>query len=453
MNKNIIIKNFIIAVKEKNSFFWLIIFPFILANVFGVAFTKLEKSANVIEPMNIMVESPYYREVLSKINYNGKYLYKIMEYENPEKALEDGKIKAYINGSIVPDAEKIKKEMDIKGIKINITESEKEKYIKTSAKGYEKIRDADFLKNNKNFYGKNDMKFFIDEINLGKLNINIKNTSDDEKILIDIVNSINKSSMGLEYIINNELKSDNKAYNLSDRNNILNKINSEEKEEDLKNKISGSQKSTIVVMFYALLAMTCLGAMNFGITAMESINFDSEEGYSNRLLISPIPKHKIVVSFALPLFILNSIMSIVIYLFIRYFYKIEFGGTQIQLIFGIICANIMALVLGMMFSVLVKCKSSIKYSISAIFYVASGFLSGMMSTNTYGYFLNKFQAINYINPATVIGKMFLSLYLSSQIKYYWFSIINISLITLVAGILTLAIYKYRIKRREKNGSF
>lgn len=356
MKKNIIKYSIKLAFRNRESLFWVVIFPFILVNIFGILFSNMEDIN--LEPLTIMVESPSYREALSHMEYNGKKMYKVVEYKSPEKALDSGKIQAYVEG--YPDKE---------------------------------ISDG---KGNRD----------------GKVSVNIKKSDTEEKVLVKNVNALREK----------------------------NKV-------ELKNHIKGSEKSTMAVAFYSLIGMICLGAMNFGITAVENTDPDSDVKSVKRIIIAPVPRKTVIINEVLPLFILNCITTILMYLFMRYVYNVNFGGSQAEIIFGLICSNIMAVTIGIFFANLVKAKTSVKYSMGAMFYVFSGFLSGMMSTGTYGFFSNAFPILNYINPATVITKMLLSLYIFNDTKKYMFSIVNILAISVVMILFSIILYKRKNRGR------
>ena len=55
----------------------------------------------------------------------------------------------------------------------------------------------------------------------------------------------------------------------------------------------------------------------------------------------------------------------------------------------------------------------------------------MMNASTAGFITNNIPLLNYINPATVLTRMFTSLYLFDDARVYMYSIMNILLISLV----------------------
>lgn len=434
------------AIREKSIIFWTVLFPLLLATIFGVALKNVDKGNNTLESINIMVESPIYREILSGIKYRDKNIYKIKEYKDPVEALKNGEIKAYINGGIIANSEEIQSKFSKFAIDTKISSEEKKKYIsqKVSLKkfqeennilsrGEEKYLDELYL-------GKKSI--FINEMNLGSLNINILKNGEETDILKEILNSINQTSMAIGYIVDDKFETSGKKYKIQDKevldNNLANIT--------LKNVFGEEKKNPNVIFFYALIAMICLGGITFGVTVVEDMSLDSEFKHVVRTSIAPISRKKIILNEMLVYVLFNTIVSILLYLYMKVFLKVPFAGNSMYVLLTIVISNIMAIFIGMFLAIVTKAKTSTKYSLAAACYVLSCFISGMMSVNVLGTLLNKMPIINYINPATVITRMLLSLYITDSSNMYWKLFINLCLLTIAAILATAFAYRFKVNK-------
>ena len=93
----------------------------------------------------------------------------------------------------------------------------------------------------------------------------------------------------------------------------------------------------------------------------------------------------------------------------------------------------MSIVIGVVLTMLIKGSADMKYSIVSTAYVASCFLAGLMNSRIPAMISNKAPLVNYINPATVVTRMFTSLYLYDDNKMFFAGILNVLLITVAAG--------------------
>lgn len=204
-------------------------------------------------------------------------------------------------------------------------------------------------------------------------------------------------------------------------------------------------KNMTVTFFYALLAMICLGTSSFGINIVEHLNPHSELSFSKRLGIVPIGKMKLITPIFCSNILISIVTSFILFFYIRNILGVEFGGHTWQIILGIILGNIMAMSMGIVFALAIRGSVDMKYTITSSFYVFSCFLAGMMVSHIPALITNYAPAINYINPATVLTRMFTSLYLYNDIAMYMLGILNVIIIT-----FALLIVAKLLARRNTN---
>ncbi len=221
--------------------------------------------------------------------------------------------------------------------------------------------------------------------------------------------------------------------NRSKLNEIVNDISSGPEE-----RISNAQSrkvDTKAVFFYGVMAMICMGSMTFGVIIAESNRTSSDMGYSKRINIAPIPKFRLIIGQFCAIYSISSVFTLILYVYIRYGLEIDFGGTQIQVIVGLLAGNLMSILIGIVLALLLKTKTNTKIAFSAAFYVFSSYLSGMMNNKIPAIINNYVPILNNINPGSVLSKMFTSLYLFDDGGKYLLYLSNIFIISVVMVIL------------------
>lgn len=259
---------------------------------------------------------------------------------------------------------------------------------------------------------------------LEKPEIMIYKESIGTNILYNSINGVYHSSKTIAEIMKNP---DNRGQMQA----IIGKIAS--KSVPIRNAYDLKGRSTTVTFFYSLLAMVCLGASSFGVSLMESMNVHGQHMSAIRLCIGPLKKIKLIFPKLTSYICISTVTSILIYFYMRCILDIEFGGTPIHIIVGLIAGNIMSIVIGVVLTMLIKGSADMKYSIVSTAYVASCFLAGLMNSRIPAMISNKAPLVNYINPATVVTRMFTSLYLYDDNKMFFAGILNVLLITVAAG--------------------
>lgn len=345
------------AILNKVALFWVLIFPFFMATIFGLIFTRMENEGNELTTIPIMAEDKAYEAIFNQIKIDDKKVFDVKKYKNPEQALESGKVDALIKGSI------------------------------------------------------------------RKPNLVIKSDTQNTAIVHGVVSQIHHTGLSVSELMkdpSNRLKVES----------ILKDIAGGKKYE-IKNAVNLKNKSRISIYMYSLLAMICLGASTFGVAIVEGLNLRSDFDTSKRLAVSPVSRLRHLIGEFAAYFLITSLNTIILYAYIRYAMKMDFAGSQLQIIGGLLLGNIMAMAMGMFIALATRVGTNAKFGLSSGLYVFSSFLAGMMNASTAGFITNNIPLLNYINPATVLTRMFTSLYLFDDARVYMYSIMNILLISLV----------------------
>ena len=343
------------AILNKESLFWVLIFPFFLSTIFGIVFTRMDNNTE-LSPIPIMVEDRTYKEILNQIDLDDKKIFDIKDYKNPDQALESGKVEAVIKGD------------------------------------------------------------------LRKPKLVIKNDTVNTAIVHGVVSQINHMGLSVGQLMKN-------PENRSKVEAILKDLRGNN-DFEFENALNLKNKSGITIYIYSLLAMICLGASTFGVATVEGLRLDSDMDTSKRLGASPVPRIKHLIADFAGYLVITSLNTILLYIYIRYVMNTDFAGSQAQIIFGLLIGNVMAMAMGMFIALSTRMGTNAKFGLSAGIYVFSSVLAGMMNPSVAGYISNNIPVLNYINPATVLTRMFTALYLSDN-RVYAYSLLNIGLISLV----------------------
>lgn len=216
------------------------------------------------------------------------------------------------------------------------------------------------------------------------------------------------------------------------------------KDNNIKNKFDSSSKNESLIFFFTILAMACLSAANQGIDIGEVLNPKSEMKYVKRILASPVNRFKLITSQFLGALTFSLLVT-----YVAVAYLLILKASLIEYLPKVIITSTLGTILGLLFGVLIslvlKVKLASKYNISAIVYVFSCFLAGMMVNTTPYVIEEKLPIIKYINPATVITKAYKNIYYFENNSSYLLNLFNIFTLIIIFVILILF-----TTRRRKN---
>lgn len=254
-------------------------------------------------------------------------------------------------------------------------------------------------------------------------------------IIYNVANHINHSFLAVEEIMK-------KPENYEKIKNLAEDI-AKSGEISIANGMEGKNKKKGVSFFYALLAMICLGGMSFGVYAVEASSIKSDVKAARRRMASPLSRAKFIMVDFVNSFLVSGSFSLILFAYMKYGWKIDFPENG-KVILGILLGNILAIFLGMLVALILKGNTDTKISISAAFYVFSSALSGMMVSDLAGFISHKLPLVNHINPATVLTKLFTSLYLYEDGSRYFVYLGNL---VIYIGIVLLFVL-FLLRRRN-----
>lgn len=207
---------------------------------------------------------------------------------------------------------------------------------------------------------------------------------------------------------------------------------------------SSNHLSYVLIEFYTLIAMTCLYG---GVVSMEAMNqsLPNMDSKGKRISVSPTNKFTIVLSSLLASYIVQLIGVFLLFAFLLFVLKIDFGSHILLCILLSIIGSLAGLSIGLFVSTVLKTNENTKVGIIISISMVYSFLSGMMGI-TMKYIIDKnVPLLNQINPANMITDGFYSLYYYNTLDRYIGNIISLvifSVILLTISGLVLRRQKY-----------
>ena len=376
--------------KNRMLVFWTFAFPILLGLFFNMAFSSIEES-ETFDPLDIAVVND------DNFKSNEAFQGALKELSSNDNENKIFNIK-YVN---LDKAKKLLSKDKIVGYLV--FNDEKPEIVVTTNGSYETI-----------------LKNVIDEISQ---TIFITSTVMEDEITIQII----KGNHQIDYqALSNQVKQKIESVN----SNI----------EDT----SSNHLSYVLIEFYTLIAMTCLYG---GVVSMEAMNqsLPNMDSKGKRISVSPTNKFTIVLSSLLASYIVQLIGVFLLFAFLLFVLKIDFGSHILLCILLSIIGSLAGLSIGLFVSTVLKTNENTKVGIIISISMVYSFLSGMMGI-TMKYIIDKnVPLLNQINPANMITDGFYSLYYYNTLDRYIGNIISLvifSVILLTISGLVLRRQKY-----------
>lgn len=376
--------------KNRMLVFWTFAFPILLGLFFNMAFSSIEES-ETFDALDIAVVND------DNFKNNEAFQSALKELSSNDNENKIFNIK-YVN---LDKAKKLLSKDKIVGYLV--FDDEKPEIVVTTNGSYETI-----------------LKNVIDEISQ---TIFITSTVMEDEITKEIIKGNNQ----IDYqALSNQVKQEIASAN----SNI----------EDT----SSNHLSYVLIEFYTLIAMTCLYG---GVVSMEAMNqsLPNMDSKGKRISVSPTNKFTIVLSSLLASYIVQLIGVFLLFAFLLFVLKIDFGSHILLCILLSIIGSVAGLSIGLFVSTVLKTNENTKVGIIISISMFYSFLSGMMGI-TMKYIIDKnVPLLNKINPANMITDGFYSLYYYNTLDRYIGNIISLvifSVILLTISGLVLRRQKY-----------
>ncbi len=174
-------------------------------------------------------------------------------------------------------------------------------------------------------------------------------------------------------------------------------------------KVNEKNPDAVLIYFYALLAMTCLFASNWGLE--EVINIQADQSVRGaRVNVSPVSKMKLFISNMLASYTIHVISIILLFVYMDVVLKVKFGSNIFFIFANCMLGSLTGLLLGAVVGVLIKKKENVKQAVLTSIVMVGSFLSGLMLADMKYFVATKAPFLNYINPVSLVADSFYSLY-------------------------------------------
>lgn len=181
--------------------------------------------------------------------------------------------------------------------------------------------------------------------------------------------------------------------------------------------ISNNKNATFyTVYFYALMAMACLYASLFGLSIITDVRAD-RSSLGVRISSSVVPKWKVVFSNFMAAVLLQLISSLILYVYLAYILKVSLGSHVFLSLLTLGLGGIAGLSVGMLVGAFVKGEKKSE-GILTVVVLSLSVLAGLMSVDVKHLVDTYASFINWVNPAALITDSLYALYYYDTFQMY-----------------------------------
>lgn len=206
-----------------------------------------------------------------------------------------------------------------------------------------------------------------------------------------------------------------------------------------------SAGNSMVIYFYALIAMVCMYSALWGFNIIKDIQADQSD-LAFRVSVAPTSKSKLILIYLLSAFIISFSGNMILLLYLKFILGVDLGN-MLLVILVVLLGTITGMSFGGFIGTAFKGSPDLKEGVMSGVILLLSAMSGLM--NQYVKFLinSTLPILGYINPANLITDALYSLYYYSDLTKYYFNIILLSILSMI--MITFIVFKVR---REKYDS-
>lgn len=366
-------------IRDKQTMFWTLLFPLLLATLFYLAFSNLSNVENFSSIKLGIVNNAEYQEntnfinalsavSASKAGRGKRELFAVSYLSNKEQAdklLADDKIAAYIYFD--------------KGLQLFVRES-----------GINQTIIKSFLDN-----------FKQSSSTMATVLTNSGNSVDSDKV----VNSLAKQSDYLKEIA-----------------------------------IGKSAPDNVVTYFYALIAMACLYGGFSGLKEVNNLqaNFSAQAA---RLNVAPVHKSKLIISSMLAATTVQLFDIFVLLGYLSLILNIHFGSQFGYISLSCVIGTITGVTFGSSVSAIIKKSEGLKIGVIIGLTMLMSFLAGMMYDGMKYIISTKAPILGYLNPVNLISDSLYALYYYSGYSQFFTDITLLGIFAVVFSSITYLVLR------------
>lgn len=362
-----------ILLRNKALIFWTFAFPIVLATLYNMAFSNIEKK----EALSIIDIA-----IVNSHDFDNNVMYKDVFNSLSNKDNEDR----------------------LFNIKYTNEESAKKLLEKKRIEGY--------------------LTFDNDEIN-----ITVSQSGINETIIRSVVDEIKSNTEIYNTLISKNMDS-------SDYSILIKNINTEINNTKVKlNNKTSVNISYTMIEYYNLIAMAALygGLISMFIINGKLANTSS---VGKRVSISPIKKLSMLLGSLLASFIVQLIGLLLLFLYTIFVIKVDYGNLCLVLLLSIL-GVFAGLSLGIAIATKLKTSEGAKTGVLISITMLWCFLAGMTGITMKYVIDKNIPLLNIINPANMITDGFYSLYYYTDLNRFYFNIISLIIFSIIMILISL----------------
>lgn len=362
-----------ILLRNKALIFWTFAFPIVLATLYNMAFSNIEKK----EALSIIDIA-----IVNSHDFDNNVMYKDVFNSLSNKDNEDR----------------------LFNIKYTNEESAKALLEEKRIEGY--------------------LTFDNDEIN-----ITVSQSGINETIIRSVVDEIKSNTEIYNTLISKNMDS-------SDYSILIKNINTEINNTKVKlNNKTNANISYTMIEYYNLIAMAALygGLISMFIINGKLANTSS---VGKRVSISPIKKLSMLLGSLLASFIVQLIGLLLLFLYTIFVIKVDYGNLCLVLLLSIL-GVFAGLSLGIAIATKLKTSEAAKTGVLISITMLWCFLAGMTGITMKYVIDKNIPLLNIINPANMITDGFYSLYYYTDLNRFYFNIISLIIFSIIMILISL----------------
>lgn len=206
---------------------------------------------------------------------------------------------------------------------------------------------------------------------------------------------------------------------------------------------SDAPPNTLLIYFYALIAMTCLMGSYWGLknTLHTQASFS---GQALRRSVAPTHKLAMVATDAAAALVLAALEVLLLVAYLALVLRIGFGASVGYILLTCLLGSMAGVAWGTLLGTVFRLSEGTKVGILTGCNLFLSFLAGLMFVNVKDFVATRLPALSYINPAALITDALYSLYIFDNHNRYF---LNMGLLCVI--ILTFCAAGFLKLRRER----
>jgi ABC-2 type transport system permease protein len=193
--------------------------------------------------------------------------------------------------------------------------------------------------------------------------------------------------------------------------------------------------NSMIIYFYALIAMICMYSSLWGLVLIKDIQAD-QSALAMRVSVSPTNKFKLVLIYFLAALTIGFTGNLILVLFLKYILGVELGNLLL-VILVVFVGTIGGIGFGAVLSAFVKGSFAKKEGIISMVSLLLSAMSGLMSVYVKYLITKNVPFLGYINPANLTTEALYSLYYYSDLSKFYFNLIILAILSVLMLLTTI----------------